>query len=83
MVNDETKNEILHTRYGMFSPDGDLRVGEAIIHELENGDPSEDLWDRVERITKQVASDGAWCAEARDTVVEESVAVILSRYNYL
>lgn len=69
----EQRNALLHHKWGMFSPDGDLRVGETFLRLISTGEIPSDLWEFAQEIAREVASDGEWCSEAEDTVVREAI----------
>lgn len=79
-----TKNDhklIKNRRYGMYTPDGDLRVAHAIIADLEQGEPCEYLSERIKRIQDAVAhGEESWCSEVYDTVVRECIFMVLEQY---
>lgn len=75
------KAALKRRQYGMYTPDGDLRVAEHIVQFLndEKAVPERlnDLRAAVKDMQDAVASDGEWCREVKDTVVFETIITTL------
>lgn len=77
----EAQKAIKEHKYGMYTPDGDLRVAFTIIDDLEHGAPIDDLWERMKRIQAAVLDgESHWCPEVIDTVVEEAIYSVLEAF---